>query len=224
MNSCGQKLIKLDGISMSFSGHTVLDSLSLEVEYGDFISVVGESGCGKSTLINIIGMLLDGFSGDYYLDGTNIGTLSDRRRAAIRNRKIGFIFQNYNLIETMTVEDNILLPASYLGERIDAVYLDSLYSELGIGELRQKKAALLSGGEKQRVSIARALINSPELIIADEPTGNLDENNTEGVFRILKKLNEDGKSIIMVTHSRELASRTGRSLMLTRGRLQEVTA
>lgn len=223
MSSCGPKLIKLDGISMSFAGHPVLNSLNLEVDRGDFISVVGESGCGKSTLINIIGMLLDGFSGDYYFDGINVGTLNDRKRAAIRNRNLGFIFQNYNLIETMTVEDNILLPASYLGSRVSDDYLDGLYSELGIGDLKKKTAALLSGGEKQRVSIARALVNAPELIIADEPTGNLDENNTESVFQILSRLNGEGKTIIMVTHNKELSKRTGRSLQLAKGSLQEVT-
>ncbi len=221
MNDFMQKSIRLFGITKRFGEKTVLENLNLRIEASDFLAITGGSGSGKSTLINILGLLDDDYEGSYTLFGENVRELSERRRTQFRNQRLGFVFQAYHLIGNCSVQENILLPASYLGEKIEKGYYEELIEALEIGDLLKKDAALLSGGEKQRVCIARALINKPSLLIADEPTGNLDEENTERVYGIFRKINQRGTTIVMVTHDSSLASKAKRKLVLSEGRLTE---
>lgn len=223
MDGCLQNIIETTGLSRCFGEKRVLDDINLTVVEGEFVSVIGKSGAGKSTLINILGLLDPEYEGEYKFCGNDMRNNSDARRTKLRSTDIGYVFQAYHLIPSCTVEENILLPASYSKHRVSKEEIDSLVERLDLGEILKQKAALLSGGEKQRVSIARALINNPRLVIADEPTGNLDEENTERVYGILNALHKAGTTILMVTHNRELASRTGRCLSLRDGKMVEVT-
>lgn len=215
-------LINMSGITKRFGEKTVLNNLAIEVHPGEFVAVMGKSGSGKSTLINIIGLLEHDFLGEYQLLGEDVHTFGEGKCTRFRNRNLGFIFQAYHLLNHCTVRENILLPASYSKKKVEKDYYEELVTSLEIQDLLGKEAALLSGGEKQRVCIARALINRPLLVIADEPTGNLDGENTERVYRMLQERNQKGTTIVMVTHDRALASRAGRVLVLENGRLAEV--
>ena len=213
-------IIELKNVKKSFGNKQVLKSVDLKIYGGDFISIIGNSGSGKSTLMNILG-LIDVFEGEYLIEGHSI---KKRKLESIRNENIGFVFQLYNLIPNITVYDNIILPYLYskyfindINERIKRISKD-----LKIEDLLYKKINNLSGGEKQRVAIARAIMMQPQIILADEPTGALDTNNTDIVIDFLRQYSKLGNSVILVTHNLEVAKKSNRILKLENGKLYEV--
>ena len=191
------------------------------MDKGSYISIIGESGSGKSTLLNIIGILDDGFEGEYFFDSKNKTKRSEYY--SIRNQKIGFIFQSYFLISYLNVKDNIFLPLKYSHLKQDKEKLnkrfEDLIQSLNLNKIVDENVNYLSGGEKQRIAIARALINDPTLLICDEPTGNLDENNRESVLNLIKKINKSGKSVIVVTHDLYVAKQADKVYLLKDGKL-----
>ena len=200
---------------------TALNQVSFEIEKGEFVSIMGPSGCGKSTLLNILGMLDKPDSGSYKFLGTEISGLNEKGRSAVRKQNIGFIFQNFNLIDELTVFENIELPLIYnrvsSSERKKRV--NELIDKMGISHRASHFPQQLSGGQQQRVAVARALITKPPLILADEPTGNLDSSHGNEVMELLCELNESGTTIIMVTHSSHDASFSGRVINLLDGQI-----
>jgi len=185
----------------------VLKNVNLEVKEKEHISIMGPSGSGKTTLLNIIGCLDKPTEGEYFLEGINISRLDDDRLSEIRNKKIGFIFQNYNLIPQLNVVENIGLPLIYRGvDEKEIIEKAKYYANLvGLGDRLYHKPAELSGGQQQRVAIARALVNEPLIILGDEPTGNLDTKTGKEIMEIIKKLNEMGRTIIIITHDPKVA-------------------
>lgn len=199
----------------------VLFDINLKVESGDFMAITGPSGSGKSTLMNILGLLDTPTSGDYILDGQSVATHNPKTQAVLRRQKIGFIFQSFNLVGRLTALQNVELPMIYAGisptaRRRRAM---SLLKQLGIAELAKSKPNQISGGQAQRVAIARALANRPSLILADEPTGNLDSKNSLQIMDELKKLNQAGATIIIVTHNPEVADYCNKQVSVRDGRL-----
>ncbi len=198
-----------------------LDGVSIDVKEGEFVAVMGPSGCGKSTLLNILGLLDTPTEGTYYLGEKEVGALREKERSAYRRGKIGFIFQSFNLIEELTVEENVALPLTYLGvkgkERRRRV--SEVVERMGISHRLHHYPAQLSGGQQQRAAIARALVYRPGLILADEPTGNLDSKNGIEVMELLRELNKAGTTIVMVTHSLRDASYAGRIINLFDGKV-----
>ncbi len=196
-----------------------LNGVSIDVNYGEFVAVMGPSGCGKSTLLNILGLLDNPTSGSYRIDGVEVAQLKERERTLYRRGKIGFIFQSFNLIEEMTVEENIALPLTYLdyssAERKKLV--EEVMISLNIAHRAKHFPNQLSGGQQQRVAIARAVVTKPGLILADEPTGNLDSKNGRDVMTTLKALNDAGTTIVMVTHSQKDAQYANRVINLFDG-------
>lgn len=200
---------------------SVLKGIDLEVERGDFISIMGPSGSGKSTLMNIIGCLDKPTAGSYILDGTDVSKLSADSLAEIRNSKIGFIFQNFNLIPRTTAIENVELPIIYSGtdgKDMETRALEAL-KLVGLEERVHHTPAQLSGGQQQRVAIARAIINDPSIILADEPTGNLDSATSEEVLKILTDLNNIGKTIVMITHDDEVSAIAKRTVRIRDGKI-----
>jgi lipoprotein-releasing system ATP-binding protein len=202
---------------------SVLKGVSLRVERGRAIAIVGPSGCGKSTLLNIVGGLDHATSGQVLLDGRHLAKLDDDELARIRNREIGFVFQMHHLLPQCTVLENVLVPTLAGGERTgtrkDA---ESLLARVGLTDRMSHRPGELSGGQRQRVAVARALINKPKLLLADEPTGSLDEGSSQSIAELLAQLNrDDGVTLVVVTHSRELASRIGCVMELTGGVLSD---
>jgi len=198
---------------------TALNQVNLEVKKGEFISIMGPSGCGKSTLLNIIG-LLDSFSeGEYSFDGQAMSRVKERQRAAIRKANIGFVFQNFNLIEELSVFENVELPLVYLkeGKTERREKVEKILEKIGIAHRGKHFPTQLSGGQQQRVAVARAMVTSPKLILADEPTGNLDSTNGNEVMELLSLLHDQGSTIIMVTHSSHDASYSQRTVNLLDG-------
>lgn len=198
---------------------TAINNISLSVEVGDFVAIMGPSGCGKSTLLNILGMLDGATSGSYFFNGDEIAKAGERERAQLRKGQIGFVFQSFNLIDELTVFENVELPLLYLKvspadrkKQVEAV-LDKMH----IAHRRNHFPQQLSGGQQQRVAIARAVVSNPALILADEPTGNLDSANGEEVMKLLKELNDSGTTIIMVTHSPHDAGYAHRTVNLFDG-------
>ena len=206
-------MIKLNKINKSFgeelSGVHVLKNLSLDVNTGEFVAIMGKSGCGKTTLLNILGTLENADSGEYFLGDRNMSTLSEKEKCKLRRTKIAIIYQSYNLVEDLNVYDNIVLPFVFDKSKWDEDYLKELIKELDIEKLLYRKAGLLSGGEKQRVAIARALVNDPQLIIADEPTGNIDPELSYEIVELLQGINDIGTTILMVTHEHSLVRQFG---------------
>lgn len=198
-----------------------LAGVTLEIERGEFVAIEGPSGCGKSTLLSILGLLDTPTSGRYRLNGRAIETLSVDERAAIRNREIGFIFQNFNLIGDLTVAENVELPLIYRGmtRRARHVNVGEVLERVGMAHRANHYPAQLSGGQQQRVAVARALGGNPSLLLADEPTGNLDTRNGESVMDLLAELHEGGATIVMVTHDRRFAGHAKRSIGLLDGRI-----
>ena len=196
-----------------------LNGVSIDVNDGEFVAVMGPSGCGKSTLLNILGLLDNPTSGSYRIDGVEVAQLKERERTLYRRGKIGFIFQSFNLIEEMTVEENIALPLTYLdyssAERKKLV--EEVMISLNIAHRAKHFPNQLSGGQQQRVAIARAVVTKPGLILADEPTGNLDSKNGRDVMSTLKALNDAGTTIVMVTHSQKDAQYANRVMNLFDG-------
>ena len=224
------KLIKMEDIKKSFNigkenELEILHGINFEVNDGDFVSVVGQSGSGKSTLMNIIGLLDRQTSGYYELNGVDISTLKDSDLSAYRSKKIGFVFQNFNLIPRSNARKNVELPMTYagLGKKERAERAERL---LEIVEMKDRMDHLpneLSGGQKQRVAIARSMANNPDIILADEPTGALDSKTGRNVMDLFHKLNkEDKRTIIIITHNMELAKEAGRIYKMTDGLLEEI--
>ena len=201
-----------------------LDGVSIDVKEGEFVAVMGPSGCGKSTLLNILGLLDTPTEGTYYLGDKEVSALREKERSAYRRGKIGFIFQSFNLIEELTVEENVALPLTYLGvkgkERRRRV--SEVVERMGISHRLHHYPAQLSGGQQQRAAIARALVYRPGLILADEPTGNLDSKNGIEVMELLRELNKAGTTIVMVTHSLRDASYAGRIINLFDGKVVDL--
>ena len=190
----------------------VLHGISLTLMKGDFIAITGPSGSGKSTLLNIIGLLDNATSGIYVLNEKNVTSLSEDDQAKIRNKEIGFVFQAFNLLKRISVLENVILPAIYSGmsHRDRTVKALQLLTMVGLSDQVYKKPNQLSGGQQQRVAIARALMNNPAIILADEPTGNLDTKSGEEIMTILRDLNKKGNTIIMITHEKDIAEQAQR--------------
>jgi putative ABC transport system ATP-binding protein len=226
--------LKLENVKKVFDSRSAsakmviaLDGVSFEVKGGEFVSIVGPSGSGKSTLLNVIGALDRPTSGKVFINGQDIFLLDDARLSGVRNSLIGFIFQSYNLVNRMSVQENVEFPA-VLSEKPSSDRRSralELLEILGIKDKAKQKPVDLSGGEQQRVAIARALINDPALILADEPTGNLDTKTGREVFSLLKMLSERfGTTIVMVTHNLELAGMANRSIYIRDGRIEKETS
>jgi putative ABC transport system ATP-binding protein len=200
---------------------TALDGIFLDVADGEFVAVMGPSGCGKSTLLNVIGMLDSPTSGSYVFNGTEVAGLSESKLADFRKRNIGFIFQSFNLVDELSVRENIELALLYhnvpAAERRTRV--DEVMDKVGIAHRAKHRPSQLSGGQQQRVAVARALVANPKLILADEPTGNLDTAHGEEVMKMLQALNAEGSTIVMVTHSPSHADYAGRVVNMLDGRI-----
>ncbi|WP_337543258.1 ABC transporter ATP-binding protein [Acidaminococcus timonensis] len=220
-------VIELKDIVKSYQmGDTVvyaLDHVTVNFEKGKFTSIVGPSGSGKSTMMNILGCLDRPTSGEYILEGKNIANYTDDELAHTRNQKIGFVFQSFNLLNRLTAVENVALPLIYAGVNLEerTRRAEKALTDVGLGSRMYHKPNEMSGGQRQRVAIARALINNPAIIMADEPTGNLDTKSTLEIIDIFEKLNHEGKTVIMVTHEPELAAMTQRILVMRDGRLTE---
>lgn len=200
---------------------TALHNVSFQIQSGEFVAIMGPSGCGKSTLLNIIGLLDNPSGGDYYFMGQEVSKFSEKMRANIRKKNIGFVFQNFNLIDELNVYENIELPLIYLGmsslERKRRV--EATLEQMQIMHRRKHFPLQLSGGQQQRVAVARAVVSNPHLILADEPTGNLDSAHGEEVMNLLAQLNQSGTTIIMVTHSQHDAEYSQRIVRLFDGQI-----
>jgi putative ABC transport system ATP-binding protein len=198
-----------------------LQGVSFEINKEEFVSVTGHSGCGKSTLLHLIGCLDHPTTGSVYLDDTNVSKLDDNQLAEIRNKKIGFVFQTFNLLPRMTAMENVELPLIYgnVSARQMRDKSMEMLTKVGLGHRANHHPPELSGGERQRVAIARALVINPSIILADEPTGNLDSKSSEEIMVIFQKLNSEGATIIMVTHEHDIAQCTKRNVHLTDGKI-----
>ena len=222
-------MIKIEELTKIFRTEavetTALNGVSLEVKDGEFVAIMGPSGCGKSTLLSILGLLDNPTSGNYYLDGEEVGHLKERARTNYRKGRIGFVFQSFNLIDELTVEENVDLQLKYLdvpkAERKERVL--EILRKVSLSQRAKHYPQQLSGGQQQRVAIARAVVGRPKLILADEPTGNLDLKNSEEVMTLLSQLNAEGTTIVMVTHSQHDATYANRVINLLDGAIVDNT-
>ena len=218
-------MLKLVNARRQFAGGdvvtTALDDVSLDIETGEYVAVTGPSGCGKSTLLSILGMLDVPDGGEYWFDGRNVAGWSEARLSGLRRGRIGFVFQSFNLIEELTVEENVQLGLEYSnrptkGRRGRVM---QMLEQLGVAHRAGHRPSQLSGGQQQRIAIARALVNEPTVLLADEPTGNLDTAHGEEVMHIFQELNDAGTTIVMVTHSPVHAARASRTVSMLDGAL-----
>ena len=219
-------MIQLTDINKTYTGAVplhVLKDINLNIDRGELVAIMGASGSGKSTLLNIIGILDNYDSGTYILDGTLIRNLSENRAAELRNRMIGFVFQSFNLINYKTALDNVALPLFYQGvsRRKRNARAMELLERMGLADRASHLPSEMSGGQKQRVAIARAMVNNPKILLADEPTGALDSKSGEQIMELFEKLNEEGVTIVMITHDRNIASRAKRIVHIIDGMITE---
>ena len=218
-------MLKIENLKKVFRTEEIetiaLNGVSMEISEGEFIAIMGPSGCGKSTLLNILGLLDNPTLGNYYLAGSEVGHLKEKERTQARKGNIGFVFQSFNLIEEMSVFENVELPLVYMGisksERKKRV--EEVLKRMNISHRSQHFPKQLSGGQQQRVAIARAVVANPKLILADEPTGNLDSKNGNDVMDLLSELNKEGTTIVMVTHSQHDAAYSHRIINLFDGEI-----
>ena len=223
-----QHLIDMQGITKVFSTTemetTALDDIRLTIDSGEYVSISGPSGCGKSTLLSVMGLLSSSTGGKYYLNGTEVTSLSPNEQARVRNREIGFIFQAFNLIGDLTSFENVELPLTYVKElnrRQRREMVSAALEKVNLPERAKHYPAQLSGGQQQRVAIARALVGNPQVLLADEPTGNLDSKNAQLVMDLLDTLHGQGSTIVMVTHDPRFAERAARKVALFDGKVVE---
>lgn len=220
--------IRLEGVGKVYRMESVevraLARIDWTVAPGDFWAIMGASGSGKSTLLNLLGLLDRPTEGRYYLDGVNVADLDDNAMSEQRLRRLGFIFQSFNLIAQLSVQENIELPMFYRGcdAATSAARARELAEKVGLAERLHHRPAELSGGQRQRVAIARALANDPAVLLADEPTGNLDSHTGEQIMALLTEMNREGRTIVMVTHERDIAAYAGRRLHLKDGRIERI--
>lgn len=218
-------VIELKDIMKTYTmGDSIVHALyhvDLHIKFGEFTAIMGPSGSGKSTMMNILGCLDRPTSGEYYLDGKEIAGYDDDELAHTRNKKIGFVFQNFNLLSKLTAQANVALPLIYagVGEKERMERAKKALENVGLGQRLDHKPMEMSGGQRQRVAIARALINNPAIIMADEPTGNLDTKSSYEIMDIFKGLNDEGRTIVMVTHEPDIAEQTKRILVMRDGQL-----
>lgn len=222
-----QAVIDIQGITKTYVNGKlsvpVLHGIDLQVDKGEFVSIMGPSGSGKSTFMNILGCLDRPTTGSYRLNGDEVATLSDDELAFVRNKQIGFVFQSFNLLTKLTALENVALPMIYAGmdKKSRNEHASALLSSVGLGERMDHLPSELSGGQRQRVAIARALANNPAIIMADEPTGNLDSKSTIDVMNIFRGLYDEGRTIILVTHEPEIATYASRNVVLRDGLIVE---
>ncbi len=221
-------IIKTDSITKTYKlGESIvkaLDNVSFQIDEGEKIAIAGPSGSGKSTLMNILGCLDRPDSGRYFLAGDDVSKLESNQLAEIRNRRIGFVFQVFNLLPRLSALENVELPLLYAGNSEAKDRAAEALKTVGLGDRMKHEPNQLSGGQRQRVAIARAIVNDPAIILADEPTGNLDTKTGEEILNLFEELNDQGRTIIIVTHATEIADRCPRQLFLRDGRLREITS
>jgi len=227
MNAESQPLIRLESLTKVFYTEDVethaLSGIHLEIQKGEYVAISGPSGCGKSTLLSILGLLDSPTDGSYVLNGTSAQGLNLSQRARIRNREVGFIFQSFNLIGDLTVYENVELPLTYRGMRAAErkERSNEALERVGMGHRAKHLPSQLSGGQQQRVAVARALVGRPSILLADEPTGNLDSKNGDAVMELLRELHRSGSTICMVTHDPRFARHADRTIHLFDGRVVE---
>lgn len=220
------EILKVENLTKTYgSGENLVhavDDVSFSVEKGEFVAIIGASGSGKSTLLHLIGGVDRPTSGKIFVDGNDISKMNDDKLAVFRRRQVGIVYQFYNLIPILTVEENITLPCDLDGRGVDRERLEMILDSFGLRARRKHLPNQLSGGQQQRTSIARALINNPSLVLADEPTGNLDSKSSEEVMSILKMCNQSyGQTVIMITHNLDIAKQADRIITISDGKIVE---
>lgn len=221
-----EKVIEIENIEKNYQVGTqivrALRGVTTSIDRGDYVAIMGPSGSGKSTLMNIIGALDTPSVGDYVLNGTNVSLLSDEKLAEIRNKEIGFVFQTFNLLQQYDAIENVMLPLVYSGilkaERVERA--KAALTKVGLGDRMDHKPNELSGGQRQRVAVARALINNPSIILADEPTGNLDTKTSIDIMRLFNEIHAQGNTIVLVTHEEDIAQHAHRIIRLRDGMIE----
>jgi len=221
------RMIKLEQISRIYQvgGQTIhaLDHIDLDIEAGEFVAIMGRSGSGKTTLLNMLGCLDRPDAGNYFLENEKVSAMEDDELSRIRNRHMGFIFQSFHLLPRKTTLENVLLPRNYHEDglrEVDRERAMELLDRVGLGDRLEHRPNELSGGQQQRVAIARALINEPRVVLADEPTGNLDSRTSDAILDLLQELNREGQTIVMVTHELGIAKRASRQIFMQDGRIE----
>ncbi|HEC1728113.1 TPA: ABC transporter ATP-binding protein [Campylobacter lari] len=211
-----KNIIKISNLNRNFNEVKALQNINLEVKQGEWLAIMGPSGSGKSTLLNILSLMDTQSSGEYFLDDKEVGNLSEEEKSVIRREKIGLIFQQFHLIPYLNALENVMLAQFYHSsiEQKDAIMA---LEKVGLSHRLTHLPSQLSGGEQQRLCIARALVNDPEILLADEPTGNLDEANEENILELFCKLKQDGKTIVLITHNPDLATFADRTIILNHG-------
>ena len=226
----GKEIIKLEGISRNFRMGTeilkVLKGIDLTIEENEYVALMGPSGSGKSTLMNILGCLDTPSGGKYHLNGTEVSKLSDDELAVIRNKEIGFVFQTFNLLPRSTALENVALPLVYAGKKESErkIRADEVLTQVGLSDRMTHKPNELSGGQRQRVAVARALVNHPSIILADEPTGNLDSKTSQEIMKLFDDIHAAGNTVILVTHEEDIAAHAQRVIRLLDGEVHSDTA